>query len=35
LFLDRVILTRDGRPAEWRRGECVPTRAMHYVVGMK
>ena len=35
LFLDRVILTRDGRPAEWRRGECVPTRAMHYIVGMR
>jgi len=34
LRLDRVIMTRDGRPAEWRRGECVPSRAMHYAVVM-
>jgi GntR family transcriptional regulator len=31
LILDRVIRTRDGRPAEWRRAECVPGE-MHYQV---
>jgi len=35
LHLDRVIMTRDGRPAEWRRGECIPTKAINYVVAMK
>jgi GntR family transcriptional regulator len=29
LILDRVIKTRNGRPAEWRRAECVLT-GMHY-----
>jgi GntR family transcriptional regulator len=31
LILDRVIRTRDGRPAEWRRAECV-LNGMHYQV---
>jgi DNA-binding GntR family transcriptional regulator len=31
LSLDRVISTRDGQPAEWRRAECV-LRNMHYRV---
>jgi GntR family transcriptional regulator len=31
LVLDRVIRTRDGQPAEWRRAECVPGE-MHYQV---
>jgi GntR family transcriptional regulator len=31
LILDRVIRTRDGGPAEWRRAECVPGE-MHYQV---
>jgi GntR family transcriptional regulator len=31
LILDRVIKTRDGRPAEWRGAECVPGE-MHYQV---
>jgi GntR family transcriptional regulator len=35
LQLDRVLMTRDGRPAEWRRGECIPTKAISYVAGMK
>jgi hypothetical protein len=30
LLLDRVIRTRDGRPAEWRQAECV-LRKMHYL----
>jgi GntR family transcriptional regulator len=30
LALDRVIKTRDGRPAEWRRAECVLNGA-HYL----
>jgi GntR family transcriptional regulator len=30
LSLDRVIRTRDGRPAEWRRAECV-LNGMHYL----
>ena len=34
LFLDRVVMSRDGRPVEWRRGECVLTRTMRYVVAM-
>ena len=29
LILDRVIKTRNGRPAEWRRAECV-LNGMHY-----
>jgi GntR family transcriptional regulator len=29
LILDRVIRTRNGRPAEWRRAECV-LNGMHY-----
>jgi GntR family transcriptional regulator len=29
LILDRVIRTRDGRPAEWRRAQCV-LDGMHY-----
>ena len=29
LVLDRVIRTRNGRPAEWRRAECV-LDGMHY-----
>ena len=29
LILDRVIKTRNGRPAEWRRAECV-LDGMHY-----
>jgi len=31
LMLDRVIATRDGRPVEWRKGECV-LNGMHYCV---
>ena len=34
LILDRVIRTYDGRPAEWRRGECM-LNGMHYVVEMR
>ena len=34
LFLDRVVMTRDGRPVEWRRGECVLTSTMRYVAPM-
>jgi GntR family transcriptional regulator len=34
LFLDRVIETRDGRPVEWRRGECILTTTMRYAVAM-
>jgi GntR family transcriptional regulator len=34
LFLDRVVMTRDGRPVEWRRGECVLTSTMRYVAAM-
>ena len=34
LLLDRVVMSRDGRPVEWRRGECVLTRTMRYVVAM-
>ncbi|HJU30461.1 MAG TPA: GntR family transcriptional regulator, partial [Hyphomicrobiaceae bacterium] len=32
---DRVIMTREGRPAEWRRAECVLPDGMHYVVDMQ
>jgi GntR family transcriptional regulator len=31
LSLDRVISTRDGQPAEWRKAECVLNK-MHYLV---
>jgi GntR family transcriptional regulator len=31
LILDRVIWTHDGRPAEWRRAECIPD-GMYYKV---
>ena len=34
LLLDRVVMTRDGRPVEWRRGECVLTRTVRYVAAM-
>ena len=34
LSLDRVIRTREGRPAEWRRAECV-LRNMHYLAEMR
>jgi GntR family transcriptional regulator len=33
LKLDRVIRTRDGRPVEWRRAECV-LNGMHYRVDL-
>jgi GntR family transcriptional regulator len=33
LLLDRVIKTRDGRPAEWRRAECNMKR-LHYQAEM-
>jgi GntR family transcriptional regulator len=33
LALDRVIRTRDGRPAEWRRAECA-LQNMHYLAEM-
>jgi GntR family transcriptional regulator len=34
LVLDRVVRTRDGRPAEWRRAECS-LRKMHYQVEIR
>ena len=33
LMLDRLIRTRDGRPAEWRKAECV-LNGMHYQVNV-
>jgi len=34
LVLDRAVMTRDGRPAEWRRAECM-LNEMHYMVELK
>ena len=33
LMLDRIIRTRNGRPVEWRRAECV-LNGMHYQVDL-
>ena len=34
LFLDRVVSTREGRRAEWRRGPCILASQTHYAVAM-
>lgn len=34
LFLDRVVCTREGRRAEWRRGQCILASQTHYAVAM-